>query len=77
MDCNGRQDVIRRILLDKEFGFVVVTGSNIENSDLMDVSGRTLRALDFVLTDSHGNQLDLHGLDFSFVMNFVYGEIDA
>ena len=76
LDCNGRQDVLKRIVVDKEFGFVVTTDSNIETSDLMDVSNRTLRALDFSLTDSHGNQLDLHGLDFSFCLNFIYGELE-
>ena len=76
LDCNGRQDVLKRILIDKEFGYVVTSGSNVETSDLMNVSGRTLRAIDFSLTDSHGNQLDLHGLDFSFCLNFVYGPIE-
>ena len=76
MDSLGRQDTIKRICLDKEFGFQCVTDSNIETSDLMEVRG-TLRALDFILTDSHANQLNLHGLDFSFCMNFVYGEIDS
>ena len=42
----------------------------------MNVSNQTLRSLDFLLTDSHGNQLDLHGLDFSFCLNFVYGPIE-
>ena len=73
LDANGRQDVLKRILIDKEFGLVVTTDSNIESSDLMDVSGRTLRSVDFQLTDSHGNLLDLHSMDYSFALNFVFG----
>ena len=76
LDPNGRSDVLKRVLLDKDFGYVITTDSNIESSDLMDVSGKTLRTLDFLLTDSHGNQLDLHGLDFSFCLNFIYGPIE-
>ena len=76
LDCLGRSDVIKRIPIDVSFGYQVVTGSNVETSDLMDVSGRTLRSLDFVLTDASGNQVDLHGLDWGFVMNFVYGDLE-
>ena len=76
LDPNGRQDTLKRICIDKEFGYVITTGANIETSDLMNVSNQTLRSLDFLLTDSHGNQLDLHGLDFSFCLNFVYGPIE-
>ena len=76
MDSNGRQDVLNRILIDKDFGYVVTTDSNIETSDLMDVSGKTLRSVDFVLTDGHGNVLDLHGIDFSFCLNFVFGDLE-
>ena len=76
MDSNGRQDVLKRILLDRPFGEVVTTDSNIESSDLFDVSGKTLRAVDFTLTDGHGNILDLHGIDFSFALNFIFGETE-
>ena len=76
LDANGKQDVLKRILIDKDFGLVVTTDSNIESSDLMDVSGKTLRAVDFQLTDSHGNLLDLHSMDFSFALNFIFGEIE-
>ena len=76
LDSNGRQDVLKRILIDRDFGYVVTTDSNIESSDLMDVSGKTLRSVDFQLTDGHGNTLDLHGTDFSFALNFVFGELE-
>jgi hypothetical protein len=76
LDPNGRQDTLKRICIDKEFGYVITTDASIETSDLMNVSNQTLRSLDFLLTDSHGNQLDLHGLDFSFCLNFVYGPIE-
>ena len=76
LDPNGRQDTLKRIVIDKEFGYVITSDSNIETSDLMNVSNQTLRGLDFILTDSHGNQLDLHSLDFSFCMNFIYGPIE-
>ena len=76
MDSNGRLDVLKRIPISSDFGTLVVGSDNIETSDLMDVSNRTLRTLTFVLTDSHGNQLDLHNHDISFTLNFVYGPID-
>ena len=76
LDANGRQDVLKRILLDRPFGDIVTSDSNIESSDLMDVSGKTLRAVDFQLTDSHGNVLDLHSMDYSFCLNFVFGDLE-
>ena len=76
LDSNGKMDVLKRILVDRDFGYVVTTDSNIETSDLMDVSNRTLRAVDFMLTDGHGNLLDLHGTDFSFALNFVWGDLE-
>ena len=76
LDSNGRLDVVKRIPLTSDFGTLVVSDSNIETSDLMDVSGRTLRVLNFLVTDEHGNQLDLHNHDLSFCLNIIYGEID-
>ena len=76
IDSNGRQDVLRRILINQSFGNVVTTSSNIETSDLFDVSGKTLRSVDFQLTDGHGNLLNLHGTDFSFALNFVFGDLE-
>ena len=76
IDSNGRQDVLKRILINTSFGNVVTTSSNIETSDLMDVSGKTLRSVDFMLTDGHGNLLNLHGTDFSFALNFVFGDLE-
>ena len=76
MDSNGRLDVLKRIPISSEFGTLIVGSDNIETSDLMQVSNRTLRALTFVLTDGHGNQLDLHNHDISFTLNFIFGVID-
>ena len=76
LDCNGRMDCLKRILIDKDFGMVVTSSPNVETSDLMDCSNKTLRALDFLLTDSHGNQLDMHNIDFSFCLNFTYGDLE-
>ena len=75
LDANGRMDVLKRIPLTTNFGEITVTDSNIETSDLMNCSGKTLRALDFMLTDSHAEILDLQNMDFSFCLNFVYGTL--
>ena len=76
LDANGKSDVIKRILIDRDFGLVVTTDSNIETSDLMDVSGKTIRAFDIQLTDVSGNILDMHSVDFSFALNFVWGPLE-
>ena len=76
LDANGKSDVIKRILIDRDFGLVVTTDSNIETSDLMDVSGKTIRAFDMQLTDSHGNILDMHSVDWSCSLNFVWGALE-
>ena len=76
LDSNGKTDTIKRICLDRPFGEVCVTDSNIETPDLMDCSGKVLRRLDFALTDSYGTILNLHSVDFSFAIAFVFGELD-
>ena len=74
LDSNGRSVVLKRVPVG-EFGARLVGNDSIEDSDLMDVSNKTLRMLSFNLTDSHGNIVDLHNHDFSCVLNFIYESI--
>ena len=76
LDSNGKTDAIKRVVLDRPFGEVVTTDSNIEVPDMMDCSNRVLRRLDFQLTDSYGTVLNLHNVDYSFCVNFIHGEIE-
>jgi hypothetical protein len=64
------------VLVDKDFGYVITTDGSLEPSDYVDVSGRTLSSLQFSLTDSHGNLVDMHQIDWSFAINIVYGGLE-
>jgi hypothetical protein len=75
IDSNGRYDVLKRALVDKDFGLVITTDGSVEVSDLQDVSGRTIRSIDVSLTDSHGNLVQMP-LDWSFALNFVRGDLE-
>ena len=76
LDSSGRYDTIKRVLVDRDFGLVITTDGSLEPSDYVDVSGRTLSSLQFSLTDSHGNLVDMHQIDWSFAINIVYGGLE-
>jgi hypothetical protein len=73
LDSNGKTDCLKKVHVDQDFGFVCTTNSSFETADLHDVSGRTLRYMNFSITDSHGTLIELQQ-DWSFTLSFVYGD---
>jgi len=76
LDSNGRGDVLRKVHVDADFGFVLTTGHSFETADLHDVSGSTIHSFSIQLTDSYGNLIEMGGMDWSFTLSFVYGDLE-
>ena len=75
LDSNGRSDVLRKVHVDQDFGFLMTTNGSFETSDLHDVSGRTIRSFSIQLTDSYGTSIEMPQ-DWSFTLSFVYGDLE-
>ena len=57
-------------------GFVITTPDEFTESDLIDVSGRSLMQLEFQITDVYGNIVNLFDLPVSFTLAFVFAEVE-
>lgn len=68
--ATGRRDILKKVVVDKEFGGLVTSPSTIEQSDLSKVRG-SLRNISLMLTDQDGNVVDLQGSDWSLSLNIV------
>ena len=72
VDSMGRRDVLKKVAVDKEHGYLIVSPSTYELSDLSKVSGN-LRSMHFELTDNHGNLIQMQAQDWSLSLNIVSG----
>jgi hypothetical protein len=75
LDCGGRRNVLRKVHVDKEFGFVCVTDNDYTTSCMHHIGGRSIRSFDISLTDAYGVLIDMPQ-DWSFTIAFLYGELD-
>ena len=75
LDSNGRSDVLRKIHVDQDFGFLMTTDGSFETADLHDVSLSTIRSFSIQLTDAYGNLIEMPQ-DWSFTLSFVYGDLE-
>ena len=62
--------------VNANFGEVITTPDDFNESDLIDVGGRCLSQIDFQLTDVYSNVVDLHNLPVSFSLAFVYADLE-
>ena len=72
--CNlgpaGQRNVIKKIVITSGFGDVN-TNLDLWNDDRVDVSGLSIKLIDFQLRDAFGNVIDLNGGHVSFSLCFV------
>ena len=66
----GQRNVIKDIVITSGFGDVN-TDLDLWNDDRVDVSGLSVKLLDFQLRDAFGNVIDLNGGHVSFSLCFV------
>ena len=75
IDCGGKRNVLRKVHVDKEFGYVCTTDNDYTTSCMHHVGGRNIRGFDIRLTDSYGVLIDMPQ-DWSFTLSFLYGELE-
>jgi len=66
----GQRNVIKKIVITSGFGDMN-TSLDLWNDDRVDVSGLSIKLLDFQLRDAFGNVIDLNGGHVSFSLCFV------
>ena len=66
----GQRNVIKKIVITSGFGDVN-TNLDLWNDDRVDVSGLSIKLIDFQLRDAFGNVIDLNGGHVSFSLCFV------
>ena len=76
LDPQGNVNVLKKIPVNANFGEVITTPDDFNESDLIDVGGRCLSQIDFQLTDVYSNVVDLHNLPVSFTLAFVYADLE-
>ena len=66
---NSQYDIIIKVSVSSDYGQMIFNNS-IVSSDFLDCSRLTLRTLEFILTDSAGNEIPFHGSFCSFSISF-------
>jgi len=67
----GERNILKKMVVNAPFG-ALVTENWLNDQDYTSCSKTLLRTLEFKLTDTHGNTLELHGGHVSFTLLFVY-----
>jgi len=67
----GEMNILKKVVVNSPFGGII-TETWLNDQDYTDCSRHALRSLDFRLTDSFGNTLELNGGHVSFTLLFVY-----
>ena len=72
----GRRDVCKKIPVNVDHSFVITTPDEFTEADLIDVSGRSIKNLEFSLTDVYGNVVNIFDLPISFTLAFVFADVE-
>jgi len=67
----GERNILKKLVVNAPFGGLV-TESWLNDQDYTDCSKHLLRTLEFRITDSYGNTLELNGGHVSFTLIFVF-----
>ena len=67
--CRGQSDVIRRVVVDAPQNSLAID-RHTTSWDVVEVSGKSLRAMSFRLADDNGDTVDLQGHHWSFSLIF-------
>lgn len=66
----SERNILKKVICNAGFGELIVD-TFINESDYTDVSDRVLKQIDFKLTDTYGNLVDLNGSNWSFSIVFI------
>ena len=67
----GEKNILKKVVVNSPFGSLI-TDTFINEHDYTHCAKHLLRTLEFRLTDSYGNTLELNGGHVSFTLIFVY-----
>lgn len=67
----GERNILKKVVVNAPFGGLV-TENWLNDHDRTDCSKNLLRSIEFKLTTSKGNTIDLHGAHCSFTLIFVF-----
>ena len=70
MGPTGERDIVSKIITNAMYGDVIIY-HNYLSEDYVDVSNRTLKNVDFRITDVNNNLLELNGSNISFSLLFM------
>ena len=70
---NSQYDIIKHVSVSSDYGQMISDNSIVSN-DFLDCSRLTLRTLEFILTDSAGNEIPFHGSFVSF--SIIFDQMD-
>jgi hypothetical protein len=65
----GESDIIKKVKVTADFNQMIFDNTFVSN-DFLDCSKQTLRTIEFILTDSAGNEVPFHGSPVSFSIIF-------
>ena len=69
LGSRGEYDIIKKVSVSSDYGQMIFNNSIVSN-DFLDCSRLTLRTIEFILTDSAGNEIPFHGSFCSFSIFF-------
>jgi hypothetical protein len=73
LGLRGECDIIKKVPVTADFNQMIFNNSIVSN-DFLDCSRLTLRTLEFILTDSAGNEIPFHGSFCSF--SIIFDQMD-
>ena len=70
LGARGEQNIIKKVPVSSNFGYLIID-QIVSNHDYIDVSRQVLTQLEFRITDTNGNIIDLHGASWSASVVFT------
>ncbi len=69
----GERSILKKIPVTAGYNFVIFDNTII-SQEFLDISKQSLSTMHFIITDSAGNLIPLHGQDWSLSVVFVYSD---
>ena len=71
----GDSTVVKKVPVTAPHAGIIFDGDGVNALDYLDVSNRTFKQLDFWISNSAGNEINLNGVNCSFSLLFVKSDI--
>ena len=71
----GNSTVVKKVPVTAPRAGIIFDGDGVNSLDYLDVSNRTFKQLDFWISNSAGNEINLNGVNCSFSLLFIKSDI--